>query len=158
MFRFRLMCAGPYALAATVLVFALSASGCDEVGKRYPVTGRVMLNGVPLQGKTGSVVFKPDPGQGNQSTVEAVGEIDADGNFTLFTRGKAGAPLGWYKVMLTVSEPGQAQAQNRAAPGRNRKTSSPVIAARYANEATSGLVKEVVAEPASGAYDLNLTK
>jgi hypothetical protein len=33
-----------------------------------------------------------------------------------------------------------------------------LIPARYAHEATSGLTKEVVADPPAGAYDLNLTK
>jgi hypothetical protein len=150
---------GKCALAAAALLGALSAAGCDDdVGKRYSVTGRVLFNGEPLQGKTGAVVFKPDPLRGNKCTVEAIGTIDTEGNFTLFTKSKAGAPLGQYTVIVTASEPGQAQANNRVATGRNRKAPPPLIPARYAHEATSGLTKEVVADPPAGAYDLNLTK
>jgi hypothetical protein len=136
----------------------LLAAGCDEVGKRYPVTGRVMVDGAPLLGKTGSVVFKPDPAKGNKSKFEAVGTIDADGTYTLATKGKAGVPPGWYKVVVIASEPGQAQANNRIATGRGLKAPPPLISPVYANEATSGLVIEVVADPAADVYDLNLTK
>jgi len=142
----------------TTLVLTLAATGCDdEVGKRYPVSGRVLLNGVPLQGKVGSVLFKPDAAKGNTSTFEAVGEIDAEGNYTLFTKGKKGAPRGWYKVVIAAGEPGQMNAANRTA-GKPRNAPPPVISPRYAQEATSGLTVEVVADPAADAYDLQLTK
>jgi hypothetical protein len=68
---------------SAALVLAVAAAGCDDgVGKRYPVSGRVLLNGVPLQGKVGSVLFKPDAAKGHTGTFEAVGAIDTDGTYT----------------------------------------------------------------------------
>jgi hypothetical protein len=127
------------------------ASGCsDEVGTRYPVSGAILLNGQPLRGKTGSVLFKPDPARGNTSSYEAVGTLDAEGSYTLMTRGRKGAPSGWYKVLITASEQG-ARAERYV-----RNPPSP-IPPRYSREETTPLGMEVVAEAGPGAYDLNLT-
>jgi hypothetical protein len=146
----------PWSLGVVALSGAVLAAGCDGVGRRCPVTGRVLVNGVPLQGKTGSVVFKPDAAQGNPSRFEAVGEINAEGNYTLFTKGKPGVPPGRYKVIVTAGEPGRAQVANRTAGRQRNAPPPPVIPPRYADEGTSGLVKEVVTDPAGGAYDLDL--
>jgi hypothetical protein len=141
----------------TALLLVLATAGCDDVGNNYPVIGRVLVNGQALQGMEGSVMFKPDAGQGNTSLFEAIGQIDAQGNYKLFTKGKEGTAPGCYKVIVTANQPGQAQAKNRTATGRPRKVSW-VIPARYANAATSGLVVEVIANSAGSAYDLHLTK
>jgi hypothetical protein len=43
----------------TALLLVLATAGCDDVGKNYPVIGRVLVNGQALQGMEGSVMFKP---------------------------------------------------------------------------------------------------
>jgi hypothetical protein len=139
-----------------IVLGLLAVAGCgDGVGKRYPVSGKVLVEGRPLVGKTGAVVFKPDRLKGNPNTVEAVGTIDAEGNYALSTLGKPGARQGWYKVIVTVAEPGQSRIENRTTTGRKSKTTL-VIPARYADDEKSGLLKEVVAEATPERYDLNL--
>jgi hypothetical protein len=135
-------------LGATFLL-GLGAAGCgDDVGTRYPVAGRVLVDGQPLRGKAGSVLFKPDPSKGNTGPHEAAATIDEEGGYTLFTQGKKGAPPGWYKVVVYVTEKG---ADREAKPPR-------VFHPRYSSEKTTTLAAEIVANPASGQYDLKLTK
>jgi hypothetical protein len=109
-----------------------------------PVQGKVTVNGTPLSG--GHVALIPlssDPGA--KST--PAGEIN-NGEYTIYTGGKAGAPLGKYKVMVTPSMmpvPGQKQ---------------PMIPfdKKYSDPTATPLTIEVVQNPAPGAYDLKLTK
>src|SRR5207237_5335067 len=139
-----------------IVLGLLAVAGCgDRAGKRYPVSGKVLVEGRPLLGKTGSVVFKPDRLKGNPSMFEALGTIDSAGHYVLSTRGRPGAPQGWYKVIVSVAEPGQARIENKTTTGPKSKTIL-VIPARFADEGKSGLVKEAAAEAASERYDLDL--
>jgi hypothetical protein len=143
---------GRGARGTVVCLAAILSAGCaNEVGPLHPVSGTVLLDGKPLKGKAGTVVLKPDPARGNTSRFEAVGAVHAEGTYTLFTKGKKGAPPGWYKVAVTAFEPGVA-AEKYAAPA----APSP-IPDRYANAEVSGLAIEVVAAPSAGAYDLALS-
>ena len=54
-----------------VVLAALAAAGCG--GSRYPVEGRVLLNGQPLKGKAGAVALRPDASKGNKHSVSPVG-------------------------------------------------------------------------------------
>jgi hypothetical protein len=128
----------------------MALAGCDSsgVGRIVPVKGQVMLDGKPLT--TGSLVFKPDAEKGNQSKFEPASSIGADGRYSLFTKEKEGAPLGWYKVGIVAQE-----AANPAEPYAAMK---PLVSPRYNDADSSGVSVEVVASPAAGAYDLKLTK
>jgi hypothetical protein len=123
--------------------------GCDRsgVGRVVPVKGIVTIDGKPLT--TGSLVFKPDAGKGNQSTFEPAGQIGADGSYELFTGPKEGAPLGWYNIGVVAQE------LNAADPYAAPKS---LIPAKYADAVSSGVAIEVVENPAAGAYDIRLTK
>jgi hypothetical protein len=136
--------------ACLLAVLAVSLSGCDSfgLGRIVPVKGQVTLDGKPLT--TGSLVFKPDAAKGNQSKFEPASSIGADGSYSLFTKEKEGAPLGWYNVGIVAQE-----AANPADPYAAMK---PLVPARYNDAETSGVSVEVVASPAAGAYDLKLTK
>lgn len=134
-------------LGTTALV--LTASGCGDGIARYPVSGQVMVDGKPLLGKTGSVLFKPDVSKGNTSPLDAGGRIDGEGNYTLLTGGKKGAPPGWYKVILTASDPGV----EREVVTTQRRPFHP----KYCTEKTTPLAVEVVTYAEPGAYDLKLT-
>jgi hypothetical protein len=139
---------GPFAgrrlLVPVTLWLALLAGGCG--GTRYPVVGRVLLNGEPLEGLEGGVVLKPDAGKGNKGRVSPIGVLQRDGSFSVLTNGRPGAPAGWYKVILTATE-----------SGANPNDDSPLrVNARYMAEAATPLAVEVVARPAPDRYDLQL--
>jgi len=74
------------------------------------VTGKVTADGQALT--AGTVTFRPDETKGNKNKAIPTGMIDSSGNYKLFTDGKEGAPLGWYKV--GVSQQGMAGACNPA--------------------------------------------
>lgn len=129
-------------LAALAL---LLAAGCgSRTGKLHTVTGKVTLpDGTPVT--QGVVTYAADKSRGNQSTFTASGKINSDGTYTLLTNDKDGAPPGWYKVTVVTNYPG-------GDPPRitlNRK---------YADPKRSDLAREVVADPAPGAYDLRVSK
>jgi hypothetical protein len=125
----------------------LAGCGSSGPGRLVPVKGKVTLDDKPLA--TGSLVFKPDETKGNNSKFEPAGTIAADGSYSLFTREKEGAPLGWYKVGIVAEE------ANAADPYAPRKS---LVPNRFNDAETSGLSIEVSSSPPSGAYDLKLTK
>jgi hypothetical protein len=138
------------AVCAAALLASLVASGCgDGLGPRYPVEGQVLINGKPLQGLSGSVVFVPDPAAGNSRPTGASGELDTTGHYKLITNGKPGALAGKYKVVVTAVPPGT---------GDRDVVKRPAVPNRYAGEKTTPLSIEVTPEPAPGAYDLKLTR
>lgn len=129
----------------------LAAGGCggDPIGRTVPVTGKVIVDGKPLS--TGSVTFWPEESKGDNSKLEATGQIGKDGTYTLNTRGKPGAPPGRYKV--TVTAQAEPDAKNPYAPPKH------LINPSYAAKETTSLkVIEVVENPAPDAYDLIVTR
>src|SRR5260370_654021 len=92
-------------LSAMLLV---AAAGCGNgIGKTVPVAGVVTYDGKRLQ--TGTIIFRPDTARGNTGR-EAIGTIDDDGSFVLFTamgpETQEGATPGWYKVgIVSTKEP-----------------------------------------------------
>jgi hypothetical protein len=131
--------------AGVVLALAVAAAGCG--GSRYPVDGRVLLKGKPLQGKGGAVVLKPDASKGNKGSASSVGLLQRDGSFSVLTNGRPGAQSGWYKVVIIATEPG-------ANPNEDSRR---LLNARYQTEATTPLAVEVVANPSPGRYDLQVS-
>jgi hypothetical protein len=127
--------------------WVLTGCGGDAV-KLVPVVGRITVDGTPLT--TGSVSFRPDKAKGNASPHEPAGDIDAQGNYKLYTAlkadtPKAGAPPGWYKVAVISAEPG-------VYPPRKF-----FIDPKYGNIRTSPLSVEVTEGAAPGAYDFKLS-
>jgi hypothetical protein len=140
------------------LLLGVPIAGCGDasgVGPTFPVSGKVTLNGAPLTAASTIVLFKPDTAKGNTSPVEPTGTVDADGNYTLTTKGKKGAPPGWYKVIVTARE--EAPPVHPKTPKPHRPVSKSLLPAKYGQGQTSGLSIEVVEDPAPGAYDLKLT-
>jgi hypothetical protein len=132
--------------ALVALLPALAACGCGDGVSRLPVEGTVLVDGVPLRGMKGAVVFIPEKSEGNDSPPNAVGDIDTEGRYRLFTTGKPGAPAGHYKVVVGAGPPGAERDESRLA-----------VHPRYAVESNTPLRQEVVADPGPGHYDLNLT-
>jgi hypothetical protein len=129
-----------------------AAGGCGGSGgdPLVRVTGRVTVAGAPLT--TGVVSFRPDGSRGNTSQHHPTGRIDEQGNYELFTVGRSGAPVGWYKVVVIASEKGA------SGSGAHPVIPKSLVHARYGSEQTTDLVREVVAEPAPDAYDLKLSR
>src|SRR5438874_10922837 len=92
-------------LVAGACCLALGLTGCgDSSGpKLVPVAGRVTVSGQPV--KAGTLSFRPDKSKGNHALHEPYGEIDAAGNYKLFTNRQEGAPAGWYRVAVMAAEP-----------------------------------------------------
>jgi hypothetical protein len=136
------------------LTFLISATGCaDGVGKTYPVSGKVTINGVPLKGKSATVMFVPDRAKGNATQFEPGGTIDSSGHYTLYTKSQRGAPPGWYRVVVSgVSE----EPPEATVPLTKRPAPKSIVPPRYGQSSTTTLEIEVVASPAAGAYDLDL--
>src|SRR5262249_60393527 len=90
-----------FPLPGSLFLVAVLAFGCGDatgVGKTVPVAGTVTLDGKPLTAASTVILFKPDAARRNTSPFEPVGTVDDQGNYTLVTQGKRGAPRGWCKV------------------------------------------------------------
>jgi len=140
--------------AIALIVVALVAGCGDGVGKTYPVSGTVFIGAAPLDAKSATVMFVPDRTKGNTSSFEPGATVDSTGHYTVFTKNQRGAPPGWYKVVVT----GIAEAPPPESKGPLTKRPAPksLVPAKYGRAATTPLEIEVVANPATGAYDLNL--
>jgi hypothetical protein len=126
------------------LAFALT--GCRKGDpKLVQVDGNVMVGTKPLT--RGTVIFYPDAAKGNTSRDEPRGAIEPDGRYHLLTGLKEGVTPGWYKVAVTAAE---------QIDPKNFYVTKWLIPQKYIDPKTSKLQLEVVANPASGAYNLTL--
>lgn len=152
------ICPARSLLFLTGLLVGIPASGCDSsgVGRTVPVIGKVTVEDAPLTAKSTIVLFKPDASRGNTSPFEPTSTVDAEGNYKLTTKGKSGAPPGWYKVVVTARE--DAAPEHPKSLKQHRPVARSLLAAKYGKAETSGLSIEVVEDPAPGAYDLKLSK
>lgn len=129
-------------VALVVLVGCSSKpDGLHMVGGKVSVKGEVL--------RKGTVSFRPDSAKGNATQHHPTGEIDADGNYVLFTTGKKGAPPGWYRVLVF------ADGNPNPAPG---KPSQWLHHPKYTTEKTTDIWLEVVEKPSPGGYDLSLSR
>jgi hypothetical protein len=141
--------------AAAVCTLVLGCADASGVGKTYPVGGKLSLNNEAFTAESTVVLFKPDAGKGNSLSFEPIGTVDDDGQYTVSTRGKSGAPPGWYKVVVTATA---APPEHAKTPKTHRPVARSLLPARYGQSQTTDLQIEVVEAPAPGAYDLKLTK
>jgi len=116
----------------------LASVGCGE--KRAEVSGKVTVDGKPLNSKLITILFAPDKDNPIKKIPSAA--VDANGNYTIMTGGKGGVPLGWYKVIVVIL-PGD--------PPPNFDPSCTDV-----NK--TPLSVEVVANPEPGHYDLKLAR
>jgi|SRR5579863_9807968 len=141
----------------TCLLVVVLAAGCgdsSEVGLTYPVSGTVIIDDDPLDAASAQVWLYPDASKDNDSPFEPAGKIDADGNYSVQTLGKAGAPPGWYKVVVTALA---AAPQHPRDAKQKRPVGKSLVPAKYGSIETTDLAIEVVEQPEPGAYDLELT-
>jgi hypothetical protein len=117
-----------------LLLLGLLISGCRKSGPELaPVSGRVTLNGKPLE--NADIVFQPDNGKS-----PALGRTDAEGRYELaYKRGVTGGPVGQNLVQIRVS--------------RELVHNPPRIAARFNSQ--SDLRREVKA--GQNEFDFDVT-
>jgi hypothetical protein len=143
-------------LAFLLIWGMITCSGCKKsnVGKTVPVSGKVTVAAQPLS--KGTVRYVPNAEKGNSSKFQAFGTIGSDGKYTLTTDGQGGAPLGWYKVVISTRVPPGADAPKPAkdAPMEDEVNIDP----KYTKVETTDLFIEVVDDPPAGQYDLKLIK
>jgi hypothetical protein len=137
----------------TIALFALLvvAVGCGKKAPEFAeVQGVVRIGGQPHAGLI--IHFLPDPGKGNNLTINATGKTDAAGKYSLqhaYNGQEApGATIGWNRVLIQDASRGPTP-QGQAAP-------PPLVSTIYSNPATTPLSKEV--KPGSQSIDLDLTK
>jgi hypothetical protein len=116
------------------LLLVLGAGCAPSDGERVPVRGQVFYRGQPLAG--GTIVFTPDADRGGRGPL-ALGEIGADGRYSLRTGDRQGAVPGWHRV--TVAGAG----------------GDPSLPRRYRDPEHSGLRRQVQADRAN-VIDLSL--
>ena len=137
-------------ISLTLCLLATSIGCGDSPEKFYPVSGKILVNGKPLSGVAqGSVSFHADGTKGNQTMHQPIGAINADGSYELITVGRKGAPLGWYKVIVSAYA-------NKVEEGP--VTPRLMLDKKYYSAETTELRIEVVSDPAARAYDLEVTK
>ena len=119
--------------ACFVILMACFA-GCGKTGPEVaPVTGRITLDGKPLE--NADIVFQPDG-----SKPPSAGRSDANGRYDLaYKRGVMGGMIGSNTVRITISE--------------SVVPNPPNIPARYNTE--SELTKEV--KPGQNEFNFDLT-
>ncbi|HEV2949841.1 MAG TPA: hypothetical protein VGX70_20860 [Gemmataceae bacterium] len=141
---------------SVLLLFVLLTTGCGDssgVGKTYPVMGKITFKNEPWTAESTIILFKPDRSKGNQTPYEPVGSVDEQGAYTVTTKGKEGAPPGWYKVLVTAS--GNYEEHPK---GKNRHPGPrSILPPKYGQETTTDLAIEVVEHPSPNAYDLKLS-
>lgn len=147
----------------------LTTVGCGGDGPKVAkVTGKVTLKGKPIAGA--NVQFHPEKGP------MAIGITDDQGNFSLTTNGRPGAPVGLCKV--AVSKPVATQNSGPSMPsnptpedmakmasaaaakgGGNLKRTEPPkseVPEQYNDPSTSNLTADVSSNAADNVFEFNL--
>jgi len=134
-------------LACSLFTLALTLGGCGGgSAPLQPVSGKVSYRGTPVP--TGQIVFIPDASRGGSGPL-AVGEIRADGTYTLKTGQAAGAAPGWYRITIaSVGSHGSAAASPPYAIPQS------LLPDRYRDPETSRLACEI--KPRANTIDLDL--
>lgn len=131
------------------LIGVLFVLGCSRQPREilYPVRGRITLDGQPLP--RGSLSLRPES---KTNWHQPTGMIEPAGEYVVYTNSRVGAPPGSYRVVVFATEAATTPS-GAANPGLPKS----LIPIRYNEPHESPLRLDVVAQPASKAYDLELT-
>ena len=133
-----------------ILLICAASSACGKsgppLGEMAPVSGKVTVDGHPVT--SGQVSLIPTDASISTGGSVCAGTIESSGNYVINTAGKTGAPLGKYKVTVTVS----------MVPTGDSKMSSAPFNSKYSDQAKTPLTFTVEANPQPGAYDLKMKK
>jgi hypothetical protein len=132
-------------LSAAFLALVVATSGCGGGPKLYPVKGRVTLkDGTPV--KYGHVILHADTSKGNATKEVSQGTI-RDGDYTIMTGAREGAPPGAYRVSIEAAA---------EVDDNNPYFTKWFADEKYANPDKSKLTMEVAENPEPGRYDFKL--
>lgn len=137
-----------YAIHSFSVLVCFAAIGCgdsSEFGPMTKVDGQVLYKGKPLP--QGEVAFYPEKTKGNNVPLPPTGTI-ASGRYSLKMKEKAGAPLGWYKVVVVSQAPSN--------PKDPYSVPKSLIPAKYSKLETTPFLVEVKEGASEGTYDLKL--
>ena len=88
-------------MTAISLLILSGCGGGPALPPLVPVEGKVMVDNDPVtSGQVSFVAVGLEPGK---SLPPLTGQIDASGNYKIFTGDKPGAPAGKYKIVVTPS-------------------------------------------------------
>jgi hypothetical protein len=128
--------------------FFVLVLGCGGGAKpMLPVTGKVTYLGMALHG--GTLVFTPDTSRGADGPI-ALGDIRADGTYTLRTGKAYGAAPGWYRVTVAA-----VSSQTEMSPGQPYRIPLSLIPEKYRDPELSQLICEVKADKLN-SFNFNL--
>jgi hypothetical protein len=137
-------------LGAPLGLLGIFLAGCDPRVEWGEVEGTVRHQGKPLANVL--VAFVPDPDQGGTG-VRAVGQTDEQGRYRLRDEGgRAGAPVGWYRVVL---EDLAAYAVPRETDGTLTRKPPVRFPARFGDLLKTPLRRQV--QPGAQTVDLDLS-
>ena len=140
-----MLCYGPCGGRPLVIFLFLGALlacvGCGE--KRAEVSGKVTVDGKPLNSKLITILFAPD--KDNPIKKIPAAAVDESGNYTMMTGATGGVPLGWYRVHVHWDS-------------KNARGQPCPVHPRFLEAGLTTLSIEVVANPQPGAYDLKFTR
>lgn len=141
----QLLRAARTALPLACLMLALGCSGGAKKAPYGPVSGTVTVGGQPVTaGQVTFIPINPEKGAGGLSGAT----IGSDGKYTIYTEGKAGAPLGKYKVTVSPS----------MVPTGDGKPPTTPFSTKYTRVDTTPLERDVTDNAPAGTYDLKLEK
>jgi hypothetical protein len=124
-----------------VLATALFCLSCSGGGDRLnPVSGKVTYKKQPLKGAT--VTFHPQ-GAMTKQTHPSVGLTDENGEFTLRTGKKTGAPAGQYVITVICSA--TVDKKGKGAISTEPPDAKDILGGAYADVKTSTIKREVKA-------------
>lgn len=155
-FRFIAVQSGAALLSLGLIL--LVGCGDDGFGRRYPVSGKVSVKGVPLE--HGRISFEPEPGKEGRV---ASGEIE-NGAYTLTTHSPGdGALPGSYRVTIVAKDVNNDNVVKNAGGGAGRqddiykaeKAAKRLVPAKYELAETSGLKAEVGEK--TNTFDFDVT-
>jgi hypothetical protein len=144
------------ALLLCAIAAAWLGTGCTSSTERLvPVAGTVSVEGEPLT--VGWITFYPDEEKGNANPYLPFAQITASGTYELTTNGRTGAPPGAYKVVVATTHDAIPVNPPRGSDGKPWQPKW-LTHEKYTIAGTTDLRIEVVEKPASGQYNLRLTR
>jgi hypothetical protein len=130
------------------LAFFILLAGCDGGSSPLlPVSGKVTYRGSAVPG--GIIVFTPDSSRGGHGAI-AMGEIHADGTYSLRTDQTFGASPGWYRVTVAA-----VSSDSVSSAGQRYGIPPSLLPDKYRDPELSRLVCEIKPDRAN-SIDFNL--